>query len=494
LGLATGSELIGRDDELARLRGLVDPPPEQSRVLVLLGDAGMGKSALLADAARQARTAGLRVLQVTGRESEQDLAFAGLHQLLRPVLDRVSRNRPLLVVADDAQWLDRGSPDALATLLAVVAEAESLEAGNLEAGNRLPLIAWNAIGRAATAAYHCGTPAGYQAVLSALDGMHEPAPPSAGLPHGYADVQRLWASVIARPFGERKKTITRLHRLVDGTEDDAGLLAPSAWVLDETELAIRLFRDALSRLRAPGVRGGSPPMLAALLWAYIDGGRWDEALATCREAGDAAAAYKLETTACSDDLGTATVLALRGDHDRIEPLLKRVLAAPNGAENGAAAARAWHAAGLAALAEGRYRTAYAQLGKLFAADGTPLHNHVSYLAIADLAAAAVRAQRQLEARMLLDRALARVDPAPGPRLEQLAGRATGLRRDHGGRAGRTRRPGFAHRAATPDRPAGRARADQRRDRGPAVPGPEHRRLAPVPLLPQAGHRRTPPAP
>jgi AAA ATPase domain len=405
LGLATGRELIGRDDELARLRGLVDPPPEQSRVLVLLGDAGMGKSALLADAAQQARTAGLRVLQVTGRESEQDLAFAGLHQLLRRVLDRVSRNRPLLVVADDAQWLDRGSPDALATLLAVVAEAESLEAGNLEAGNRLPLIAWNAIGRAATAAYHCGTPAGYQAVLSALDGMHEPAPPSAGLPLGYADVQRLWASVIARPFGERKKTIARLHRLVDGTEDDAGLLAPSAWVLDETELAIRLFRDALSRLRAPGVRGGSPPMLAALLWAHIDGGRWDEALATCPEAGDAAAAYKLETIACSADLGTATVLALRGDHDRIEPLLKRGARRPQRRRE-----RCGRRAGLACRGPGgagrrplshRLRSAR----QAFAADGTPLHNHVSYLAIADLAAATVRAERQLEARMLLDRAL-----------------------------------------------------------------------------------------
>ena len=123
-------------------------------MLVLLGDAGMGKTVLLAEAARQARSAGLRVLQVAGRESEQDLAFAGLHQLLRPVLDRVAgpagpaggsaaggvravrgagparrpadrarrahpafapvQDRPLLVVADDAQWLDRGSLDALA--------------------------------------------------------------------------------------------------------------------------------------------------------------------------------------------------------------------------------------------------------------------------------------------------------------------------------------------------------------------------------------------
>jgi AAA ATPase domain len=44
--------LMGRDAELARLRGLVDPPPPDSRVLLLLGDAGMGKTALLAAAGR----------------------------------------------------------------------------------------------------------------------------------------------------------------------------------------------------------------------------------------------------------------------------------------------------------------------------------------------------------------------------------------------------------------------------------------------------------
>ncbi len=46
--MATDSELIGRDSELARLRGLVDPPPAESRVLVLLGEAGMGKTVLMA--------------------------------------------------------------------------------------------------------------------------------------------------------------------------------------------------------------------------------------------------------------------------------------------------------------------------------------------------------------------------------------------------------------------------------------------------------------
>jgi predicted ATPase len=147
------TSLIGRDAELSRLRALAAPPYAQSHVLLILGDAGMGKTVLLAEAAREARTAGMRVLAASGRQSEQDLAFAGLHQLLRPVLDRVAslpvwqaaalrgafalsedpvqadalltglavltllarlaEDGPVLVAADDAQWLDRASLDAL---------------------------------------------------------------------------------------------------------------------------------------------------------------------------------------------------------------------------------------------------------------------------------------------------------------------------------------------------------------------------------------------
>ena len=78
--------IIGREAELARLRGLVDPTPQASQVLLVVGEAGMGKSVLLAETVERARGAGMRVLAVTGRESESKLAFAGLHQLLRPVL------------------------------------------------------------------------------------------------------------------------------------------------------------------------------------------------------------------------------------------------------------------------------------------------------------------------------------------------------------------------------------------------------------------------
>src|SRR3984957_4857648 len=80
------ARFIGREAALARLRALVDPVPPGGQVLVVTGEAGMGKTVLLADTAERARSAGTRVLSVTGRESESKLAFAGLHQLLRPVL------------------------------------------------------------------------------------------------------------------------------------------------------------------------------------------------------------------------------------------------------------------------------------------------------------------------------------------------------------------------------------------------------------------------
>src|SRR6202167_4357138 len=146
--------IIGREAALARLRGLGDPTPDAGQVLVVIGEAGTGKTVLLADTADRALSAGMRVLSVTGRESESKLAFAGLHQLLRPVLSRaadlpgrqaqallgalglaadpvaadplltgaavltllsnLSERSPVLVVADDAHWLDRSSLDALA--------------------------------------------------------------------------------------------------------------------------------------------------------------------------------------------------------------------------------------------------------------------------------------------------------------------------------------------------------------------------------------------
>jgi ATP/maltotriose-dependent transcriptional regulator MalT len=285
---------------------------------------------------------------------------------------------------------------------------------------------------AATVAHQTGLPeAGVKAraALAALDGLGEPVPSTEDWPASRVDELRIWIAACTDPFGERAETVPYLHRIAGGPLTDMGKVGGAAWILDETELAVRVLREALSRLRAPGVRGTSGAVLSVLVWAYIDSGRWNDALTVAREANDVAAAYKMITVATSADLTVATVLAMRGDHDQAATILARVLAAVDTSEYLGCAARARHAAGLAAIAQGSYVTAYAQLSQLFTDDGAPLHHHFSYLAIADLAAAAARTGRRLETSTLLERALARIDPAPGPRLEQLVARARGLLAD-----------------------------------------------------------------
>lgn len=146
--------LYGRAAELAVIDQLLREAREsRSGVLVVRGEAGIGKSALLDHAAhRAAECDGAQVLRVTGVESEAELPFAALHLLLRPALDRVgglppqqaeallgalglggatsgdrflvglatlsllvelSAQGPLVCLVDDAQWLDGESADAL---------------------------------------------------------------------------------------------------------------------------------------------------------------------------------------------------------------------------------------------------------------------------------------------------------------------------------------------------------------------------------------------
>jgi DNA-binding CsgD family transcriptional regulator len=148
----TGCGLIGREAETGIIdRLLADAGSGRSGVLVLTGEAGVGKSALLAHA--QARAGDMRVLQTAGVQSEAEINFAALSQLLRPALDGISSlpppqsealaaalgmmpgrpaNRfligaavlsllsetaggcPLLCLVDDAGWLDYESAVAIA--------------------------------------------------------------------------------------------------------------------------------------------------------------------------------------------------------------------------------------------------------------------------------------------------------------------------------------------------------------------------------------------
>ncbi|HMJ36598.1 MAG TPA: AAA family ATPase [Baekduia sp.] len=155
--------LRGRRSECQALDELLDAAGAgASRVLVLRGQPGVGKSALLEYAVQRASSC--RVARAAGVPSEMRLPFAGLHQLCAPMLDRleclpapqrealstafglsdgeapdrflvslavlgllgeVAGQQPLVCVVDDAQWLDRASAEALAFV------ARRLSAGSL---------------------------------------------------------------------------------------------------------------------------------------------------------------------------------------------------------------------------------------------------------------------------------------------------------------------------------------------------------------------------
>jgi AAA ATPase domain len=174
--------LRGRSVECAELDRLLEAAHSgQSAVLVLRGEAGIGKTALLSYAAERAE--GCRVLRAVGVESEMELPFAGLQQLCAPLLDglerlpapqqnaletafglssgtppdrffvglaalgllsNMSQERPLLCSVDDAQWLDGVSAQVLAFVARRLhAEAVALlfatrEASERDALNGLP--------------------------------------------------------------------------------------------------------------------------------------------------------------------------------------------------------------------------------------------------------------------------------------------------------------------------------------------------------------------
>jgi AAA ATPase domain len=150
----TPQSLRGRAEELARLYRMVDDLSHHGGAIVVRGEAGIGKSALLAATSRHAHDRGAMVLSASGVESEAQFPFAGLHQLLRPSLSLLPRlpepqrhalemafglgshrgvsdvfliglatlglvselatETPVLLVVDDAHWLDRSSSKALA--------------------------------------------------------------------------------------------------------------------------------------------------------------------------------------------------------------------------------------------------------------------------------------------------------------------------------------------------------------------------------------------
>jgi DNA-binding CsgD family transcriptional regulator len=90
--MSSSPSLIGRGNELEVLFQLVDRASEHGGALVVHGEPGVGKTSLLRAASRRASERGALVLRTAGVQSEAELAFSGLHQLLMPVLVSSSRS------------------------------------------------------------------------------------------------------------------------------------------------------------------------------------------------------------------------------------------------------------------------------------------------------------------------------------------------------------------------------------------------------------------
>ena len=187
--LSSSARLVGRDRDIAAIRAFVDQAAEHGGALVVSGDAGVGKTALIEAAVSYAVSAGLRLLRATGAQFEANVTFSGLHQLLFPLLgdhldalDEVPRtalrsalglhdgpvpdwmmlshaalelltraagSTPILIVVDDVPWLDKASGRVLAFIarrtagtrlgfLATMRTADEPPAGSLRPGGSAP--------------------------------------------------------------------------------------------------------------------------------------------------------------------------------------------------------------------------------------------------------------------------------------------------------------------------------------------------------------------
>ncbi|MFC1405625.1 MULTISPECIES: AAA family ATPase [Streptacidiphilus] len=156
-------DLIGRQGQLDLLARLLAESPRRGSAVLVHGPAGIGKTALLAHAAGLARASGYRVLRTSGVEAESDIPYAGLQLLLQPLaagaadltathrrawdaamghaeaevadvflvglaalnlISDAAASAPVLLLADDLQWLD----DATVSILAFLARRVRTEA------------------------------------------------------------------------------------------------------------------------------------------------------------------------------------------------------------------------------------------------------------------------------------------------------------------------------------------------------------------------------
>ena len=171
--------IVGREHELEVLLAAIDVAGSAGSAIAVCGEPGIGKSVLLQAAARRGQERGHLVLRATGVEAESQLPFAGLHELMRPVLGAadalappqrrallsafgieddgspepfliflaalnvltgVAAGQPVAVIVDDVQWFDQPSQDAVAFLARRIHDDPVIIVGGIRAGYATPFL------------------------------------------------------------------------------------------------------------------------------------------------------------------------------------------------------------------------------------------------------------------------------------------------------------------------------------------------------------------
>jgi hypothetical protein len=374
--------LAGREAELTLLAGLISEAPRRGNAIVLLGDPGIGKTSMLRAAAARARTAGFTILETAGVETEALLPYAGLHRLLRPVLSsagglpaplrralltafgeddgvspepffialaalnllaEISSRRPVLVAADDVQWLDRPSQYALAFLARRVSQdpvvviaavrtghpgpffasgLDELDIGGLDDSSAIQVLDAHAAGLSAAArqqilAVARGNPLALVelpvACRAAAPGHGEAARVPAWLPLT-TRLERAFAArasdlpaatrtallVAALADGQRlSEVLDAAARLADeeGTTDLTPAVTAQLVEIDGSEFRFRhpLMRAAIRQQASPAQRQAAHAALAEVLRDQPDRAVWHRAASVIGP--DEAVADELEATA-----------------------------------------------------------------------------------------------------------------------------------------------------------------------------------------------------
>ena len=285
---------------------------------------------------------------------------------------------------------------------------------------RSPLVL-DALAAAAVVRYYSGEESQQRRIQSLVSRMPDDASRAA---------LRAWVLAVSDPSGAGASLVPLLPGLIAEAEGDAQrltALAIVAWLLDQTTLAARTFDEAFDQWRA---HGPLPDGLGcAVGWTRLEQGRWAEARSVAADIAATASAAGLDHAEACAQVLDATVVSLQGETAAARRLAERALSLVDPLESRSVAVFAGRALGMAAVAEGDYDTAYTRFRSAFTDDGDPVHYHVSYTVLAELAAAAVRRGRQEHAAEILERSARRLGSGMSVRVAALIDRGRALLAD-----------------------------------------------------------------